>query len=77
MNSKEMDMAVKLVGQLTEKFDISKYKDNYAAKLLEIIKDKAKGKKQVAPKLKVVHKQNDDLMAMLKASLENEKSKSS
>lgn len=77
MNSKEMDMAVKLVAQLTEKFDIAKYKDNYTAKLLEIIKDKAKGKKQVAPKLKVVHKQNDDLMAMLKASLENEKSKSS
>lgn len=77
MKTKEMDMAVKLVGQLTEKFDIAKYKDNYTAKLLEIIKNKAKGKKQVAPKLKVVHKQNDDLMAMLKASLENEKSKSS
>lgn len=77
MNSKEMDMAVKLVEQLTEKFDVAKYKDNYTAKLLEIIKDKAKGKKQVAPKLKVVHKQNDDLMAMLKASLESEKDKSS
>jgi DNA end-binding protein Ku len=77
MNSKEMDMAIKLVGQLTEKFDITKYKDNYTAKLLEIIKDKAKGKKQVAPKLKVVHKQSDDLMTMLKASLENKKSKSS
>jgi DNA end-binding protein Ku len=77
MNSKEMDMAVKLVEQLTEKFDIAKYKDNYTAKLLEIIKDKAKGKKQVAPKLKVVHKQDGDLMAMLKASLESEKSKSS
>jgi DNA end-binding protein Ku len=76
-NTKEMDMAIKLVGQLTEKFDIAKYKDNYTAKLLEIIKDKAKGKKQVAPKLKVVHKQSDDLMAMLKASLENKKSKSS
>lgn len=77
MNTKEMDMALQLVGQLTEKFDISNYKDNYTAKLLEIIKDKAKGKKQVAPKLKVVHKQSDDLMAMLKASLENKKSKSS
>ena len=77
MNSKEMDMAVKLVEQLTEKFDVAKYKDNYTAKLLEIIKDKAKGKKQVAPKLKVIHKQNDDLMAMLKASLESEKDKSS
>jgi DNA end-binding protein Ku len=77
MKTKEMDMAIKLVGQLTEKFDIAKYKDNYTAKLLEIIKDKAKGKKQVAPKLKVVHKQNEDLMAMLKASLENKKTKSS
>jgi DNA end-binding protein Ku len=76
-NTKEMDMAIKLVEQLTEKFDIANYKDNYAAKLLKIIKDKAKGKKQVAPKLKVVHKQDDDLMTMLKASLENEKSKSS
>lgn len=77
MKTKEMDMAIKLVEQLTEKFDIAKYKDNYTAKLLEIIKDKAKGKKQVAPKLKVVHKQNEDLMAMLKASLENKKTKSS
>ncbi|MRX41235.1 Ku protein [Flavobacterium sp. LC2016-23] len=74
---KEMDMANKLVEQLTEKFDISSYKDEYTGKLLKIIKDKAKGKKQAAPKLKVVHKQNDDLMEMLKASLENKKKKSS
>ena len=74
---KEMDMANKLVEQLTEKFDISSYKDEYTDKLLKIIKDKAKGKKQAAPKLKVVHKQNDDLMEMLKASLENKKKKSS
>lgn len=76
-NTKEMDMAIKLVEQLTEKFDIAKYKDNYTAKLLEIIKDKAKGKKQTTPKLKVVHKQSEDLMTMLKASLESKNSKSS
>lgn len=74
---KEMDMANKLVEQLTEKFDISSYKDEYTDKLLKIIRDKAKGKKQAAPKLKVVHKQNNDLMEMLKASLENKKKKSS
>lgn len=74
---KEVDMANKLVEQLTEPFDISKYKDEYTAKLLKIIKDKAKGKKQTAPKLKVVHKQSDDLMSMLKASLEKKKKKSS
>jgi DNA end-binding protein Ku len=75
--AKEMDMANKLVEQLTEKFDISSYKDEYTEKLLQIIKDKAKGKKQAAPKLKVVHKHSDDLMSMLKASLETSKKKSS
>jgi len=73
----EADMANKLVEQLTEKFDISSYKDEYTAKLLKIIKDKSKGKKPVAPKLQVVHKQSDDLMSMLKASLENKKKKTS
>ncbi|MCF6133242.1 non-homologous end joining protein Ku [Flavobacterium wongokense] len=71
--AKEMDMASKLIEQLTEKFDIGQYKDEYSAKLLKIIRDKAKGKKQVTPKLKVVHKQSDDLMSMLKASLETKK----
>ncbi len=74
---KETDMANQLVEQLTEKFDISSYKDDYTAKLLKIIKDKSKGKKQTAPQLKVVHKQSDDLMSMLKASLESKKKKSS
>ncbi|KUJ60834.1 Ku protein [Flavobacteriaceae bacterium CRH] len=73
--TKEMDMANKLVEQLTEKFDISSYKDEYTEKLLKIIKSKAKGKKQTkAPKLEVVHKQSDDLLSMLKASLEKKKS---
>jgi DNA end-binding protein Ku len=75
--AKEIDMANKLVDQLTEKFDISQYKDQYTDKLLKIIHDKAKGKKRTAPKLKVVHKQNDDLMSMLKASLETKKKKTS
>ena len=73
--SKEMDMANQLVDQLTEKFNISKYKDTYTAKLLKIIKDKAKGKKTTMPKMKVVHKQSDDLMDMLQASLTTKKRK--
>lgn len=72
---KEIDMAEKLIEQLTEKFDIKNYKDEYTDKLLKIIKDKAKGKKTKVPKLKVVHKQSDNLMEMLKASLENKKGK--
>ncbi len=77
-SAKEMDMAEKLIDQLTEKFDISAFKDEYTAKLLDIIKKKAKGKvSKKAPDLKVVHKQSDDLMEMLKASLETKKKKSS
>ena len=74
--SVEIDMANKLVEQLTEKFDISDFKDTYREKLLEIIKAKAKGKKTKATKMKVVHKQSDDLMSMLKASLEGKKKSS-
>ena len=73
--TKEIDMANKLVEQLTEKFDIAEFKDTYSEKLMTIIKNKAKGKKQAAPKMQVVHKQNDDLMSMLKASLEGKKQK--
>jgi DNA end-binding protein Ku len=76
-STKEMDMADKLIDQLTEKFDISSFKDEYTAKLLDIIKKKAKGKVEKPAKLKVVHKQSDDLMSMLKASLESKKKKSS
>lgn len=74
--SKEMDMANKLVEQLTEKFSIASYKDTYTAKLLKIIKKKAKGQKITLPKMKVLPKESDDLMEMLKASLGNKKSKS-
>ena len=74
--TKEMDMANKLVDQLTEKFSIGKYKDTYTAKLLAIIKEKSRGKKISVPKMKVVHRQSDNLMDMLKASLSIKKSKS-
>jgi len=71
--SKEQVMAVKLIEQLTEKFDISKYGDTYTNKLLQIIKDKAKGKKVRPRKMRVVHTKTDDLMAALQASLSNKR----
>ena len=75
--TKEMVMADKLIAQLTEKFNISKYKDTYTAKLLKIIKDKSKGKKTAPVKMKVVHSKTEDLMSMLKASLAGKKRKAS
>lgn len=75
--TKEVEMAHKLIEQLTEDFDISAYKDEYTQKLLKIIKNKAKGKASKPTKMKVVHSQKDDLMTMLKASIESKKKKSS
>lgn len=72
---REFAMATKLIDQLTEEFDISKYKDTYTDKLMQIIKAKAKGKKVVAPKMRVVHRKSDDLMGMLEASLAEGKKK--
>jgi len=65
----EMKMAIELINQLSGPFDISKYKDTYTDELMKLIKAKAKGKKIAEPKLRVVHKQNNDLLSQLKASL--------
>jgi DNA end-binding protein Ku len=72
----ELKMAITLIDQLTGKFDISKYKDNYNDELLKIIEAKAKGKKIKAPEMKVVHGGTKDLMEQLKASLEVKRKKS-
>ncbi len=71
----ELKMAIQLIGQLTHKFNISRYKDTYSDKLMKLIKAKAKGKKTARPSLKVVHSPSRDLMAQLKASLGNTKRK--
>jgi len=65
----ELKMAVTLIDQLTEKFDIKKYKDTYTSDLLKVIKAKAKGIKTKEPNLKVVHSKSKDIMAQLKESL--------
>ena len=72
---KELDMAIKLIDQLTEKFDVSAYKDTYTEKLMDIIKQKAKGIKPKKPEMKLVHRKSSDLMSLLKASLSEKKKK--
>lgn len=73
----EMKMAISLIDQLTEKFDISKYKDTYSEELMKVIKAKAKGKKFTAPKMRVIKGNADDLMNQLKASLKEKRQKAS
>ncbi|MGN6619189.1 MAG: Ku protein [Ilyomonas sp.] len=73
----ELKMAMALIEQMTEPFDISKYKDTYTEQLMKVIEAKAKGTKVAQPKMKVVHKQTEDLMEQLKASLATKRKKAS
>jgi DNA end-binding protein Ku len=73
----ELKMAINLIDQLTEKFDISAYCDTYTEELLKLIEAKAKRQKVKAPKLRIVHSQARDLMDQLKASLETRHRKAS
>ncbi len=73
----EIKMAINLIDQLTKKFDVKKYKDEYSDKLLKIIKAKAKGKSTPYKPMKVVHSKTQDLMEQLKASLTGTKKKAS
>ena len=73
----ELKMAVALIDQLSGKFDITGYKDSYTASLMKVINAKAKGKKTVAPVMKVVHSKAKDLMEQLKASIETKRKKAS
>jgi DNA end-binding protein Ku len=69
----ELKMALSLIDQYTGKFDIEKFKDEYSASLMRIIKAKAKGKRMASHPLKVVHNTKSDLMDQLKASLHKKK----
>lgn len=73
----ELKMAISLIDQLSDKFDVEKYKDNYNAELMKVIKAKAKGVKPKVPAFKMVQSKSKDLMAQLKASLETGHKKAS
>ena len=70
----ELKMALALIKQYTTPFSIDKFKDEYSASLLKVIKAKAKGKKTKVPTLRVVHSKSKDLIEQLKASLKKGKS---
>ncbi|CEJ70792.1 putative DNA repair protein YkoV [Chryseobacterium oranimense G311] len=73
----ELKMAVSLIKQLSQEFDPAMYEDTYSDELMKIIKQKAKGKNIKAKKAEPAKEGKViDLMAQLKASLQNSKSKS-
>ena len=69
VREKELELAVKLVDQLTEKFNPAAFKDTYIAELKKVIKAKAAGKQiRIAePEKKTATVK--DLMEVLKQSL--------
>jgi DNA end-binding protein Ku len=79
VTKKELDLALNMIDQMTDKFEPEKYKDTYKDDLLALIKKKSaekpkkKGAKddeeQAEPKTKKAPKE-DDLLEQLKASLE-------
>jgi DNA end-binding protein Ku len=70
ITDKELQLAVKLVEQLTEKFDASAFKDTYIEELKKIIKAKAAGKQiRIAEGPKKTTGAVKDLMEILKQSL--------
>jgi DNA end-binding protein Ku len=73
VNNDEIKMAFSLINQTTSKFKPEKFKDTYVEDLKKIIEAKAKGKK---PRIKGKAPQPskvEDMMKLLKKSLEQNK----
>jgi DNA end-binding protein Ku len=70
ITTKEVDLAVKLIHQLTEKFQPAAFKDTYVSELKKIIRAKASGKTIRVAEPKKTTATVKDLMEVLKQSLE-------
>jgi DNA end-binding protein Ku len=73
VSKKELEVGLALINQYSEKFDVSKFKDNYHDELLKIIHAKAKGKRPTIKKLKPHKAKSDDLYDQLMQSLSSKK----
>jgi DNA end-binding protein Ku len=75
-NEREVEMALALIDQLSQPFAPEDFHDTYTEELEEVIAAKAEGKTIPKRDAAPTNTQVKDLMAMLKASLEKEQSKS-
>lgn len=69
-NDRELDMAIKLIDQLTEPFRPEQFHDTYREDLEKAIADKARGKPVTTAEEAPVPTEVPDLMARLRESLE-------
>ena len=75
LRPQEIELALTLIDQLTDKFDPAKYKDTYIEDLKKVIEEKAQGIK-TKPKGKEPQPSNViDIMALLKESLKQKPKK--
>jgi DNA end-binding protein Ku len=70
ISAKEVELAKKLINQLTEKFNPAEFKDTYVTELKKVIKAKAAGKDIHIAEPKKATATVKDLMEVLKQSLE-------
>jgi DNA end-binding protein Ku len=73
VSDKELKMGLALIDQYAEALDVSKYKDEYHTELMNIIEQKAKGKRPTIKKLKPKAAKSDDLYDQLMSSLQVKK----
>lgn len=73
IKEKEINMAIELIKQLTDKFKPEEYEDTYINDLKKIIEAKAKGKKLKKVKQVPEAEEVTDIMSLLKKSLEASK----
>jgi DNA end-binding protein Ku len=77
VNEKEIAMAERLVEDMDMKWDPSKFHDTYRDDILELIEEKAKGKKRAAPKApKAREAEVIDFAALLEKSLKGHRRES-
>ena len=74
---KELDIAVKLIDQLTSDFKPEHYRDTYSEELMRVIREKAEGRVPKAVGVAPVPTEVPDLMSKLRQSLEQAKKKRS
>lgn len=73
VKKKEVEMAISLIEQYSDKFDLKKYKDVYNDQLMKIINSKATGKTAKVEDFESKPTPAKDLMSKLKASLDKKK----
>ncbi len=75
VGSRELEMAVRLIDQLTQPWNPEQYRDTYIDELRDLIQKKAEGQKLAPVKEEEIPTEVTDLFARLSESLENARKK--